>query len=157
MPIGHSKAIWQCKLHNLVANFGINACDAIWRPLWQCFVPNFCFEKLKNCLIFSGNQDCRRRIEGQIVQLKRSQASVFSRNPPGCEKKISALMRSVLMIFEVVSDDNECFRNGALCQMFACGCVPCKKSPRQRLKQLSSVDIWKCVPIWLRYIHIQCW
>ena len=26
-PIGHSKAIWQCKLRNLVANFGTNASD----------------------------------------------------------------------------------------------------------------------------------
>jgi hypothetical protein len=27
MPIGQSKAMWQCKLHNLVANFGTNARD----------------------------------------------------------------------------------------------------------------------------------
>ena len=30
MPIGQSKAMWQCKLYNLVANFRTNASDVTW-------------------------------------------------------------------------------------------------------------------------------
>ena len=32
MPIGQSKAMWQCKLYNLVANFRTNASDVTWLP-----------------------------------------------------------------------------------------------------------------------------
>ena len=40
MPTAHSKAMWQCKWHNLVANFGTNACDVLtkfWTSLnkWE--------------------------------------------------------------------------------------------------------------------------
>ena len=36
MPTGQSKTMWQCKLHNLVANFGTNAKDV---TRWPNFKP----------------------------------------------------------------------------------------------------------------------
>ena len=38
MPIGHSKAMWQCKWHNLVSNFGTKQCK--WRHLMTKFGTN---------------------------------------------------------------------------------------------------------------------
>ena len=35
MRTGQSKAMWQCKLHNLVANFGTNARDVTWWPNFE--------------------------------------------------------------------------------------------------------------------------
>ena len=38
MPIGHSKAMWQCEWHNLEANFGTKQCK--WRHLMTKFWTN---------------------------------------------------------------------------------------------------------------------
>ena len=35
MRTGQSKAMWQCKLHNLVANFGTNTRDVTWWPNFE--------------------------------------------------------------------------------------------------------------------------
>ena len=45
MPIGHSKTKWQCKWHNLVANFGTNASDVTW---WPNFEPNL--QPIRKCI-----------------------------------------------------------------------------------------------------------
>ena len=47
MPIGQSKAIWQCKLFNLVANFRTHASDVTWLPrnqnmhMWKKYKTDF--------------------------------------------------------------------------------------------------------------------
>ena len=62
MPIGQSKTMWQCKLHNLVANFANNANGATWRPNFEPIqvVPMFSKEltELGLCLLLVVEVHC---------------------------------------------------------------------------------------------------
>ena len=53
MPIGQSKAMWQCKLYNLVSNFRTYASDVTWLPRNQNM--HICERNTKLILRNTGN------------------------------------------------------------------------------------------------------
>ena len=74
MPIGHSKAMWQCKWHNLVSNFGTKQCK--WRHLMTKFGTNL--EQIR-MLVFKRNTNLiSRNIANLKLRNVRASHSRFS-------------------------------------------------------------------------------
>ena len=84
MPIGQSKAMWQCKWRNLVANFGTNARDITW---WPNFEPickkseNAYLEEIQNWnfvnLKFTNTRMSQSRFSGQREQTLSTSHKIY--------------------------------------------------------------------------------
>ena len=57
MPIGHSKAMWQCKWHNFVAKFGSTQCK--WRHLITKFWNNL--QEIRKCIFCNKSENAYSR------------------------------------------------------------------------------------------------
>ena len=74
MPIGHSKAMWQCKWHNLVANFGTKQCK--WRHLMTKFGTNL--EQIRMHVFKRNTNLISRNIANLYLRNVRASHSRFS-------------------------------------------------------------------------------
>ena len=74
MPVGHSKAMWQCKWHNLVANFGTRQCK--WRHLMTKFGTNL--EQIRMHVFKRNTNLISRNIANLYLRNVRASHSRFS-------------------------------------------------------------------------------
>ena len=74
MPIGQSKAIWQCKWHNLEANFGTKQCK--WRNLMTKFWTSL--QQMRKYILKRNTNLIERNIANLKLRNMRASQSRFS-------------------------------------------------------------------------------